>query len=142
MIRYINGTATVRRIAELANVDHTLARECIQHLVYVSWSTIVRVSDPIASSSSFFGCCIVSDLFQFSNSYALVGGAALTSLGGDTSPESFVLQEELEDYVRDRTKSGPLVPSATLLQLYAKLTPGLVIHDWHVHSSLIVGSDV
>lgn len=42
------------------------------------------------------------------------------------------MQEELEDYVRDPTRSGGIVPSATLLQLYSKLKPGLTVHDWHV----------
>ncbi|KAA1077436.1 Nitrogen permease regulator 2 [Puccinia graminis f. sp. tritici] len=80
LVPFIDGTATVRKISRLADVDIYLTRECIQHLV-------------------FFGCCIITDPFRFSNSYKLIGGTMLDLLGDSNDFESIKLQEELKDYI-------------------------------------------
>jgi len=80
LVPFIDGTATVRKISRLADVDICLARECIQHLV-------------------FFGCCIITDPFRFSNCYKLIGGAMLDLLGDSNDFESIKLQAELTDYI-------------------------------------------
>ncbi|ANB13297.1 nitrogen permease regulating protein NPR2 [Sugiyamaella lignohabitans] len=51
IIPYINGINSIRRIADLANADYELTKQCIQHLVY-------------------YRCLVIVDIFQFSNIYA------------------------------------------------------------------------
>ncbi|KAH9454055.1 hypothetical protein MJO28_007052 [Puccinia striiformis f. sp. tritici] len=80
LVPFIDGTATVRKISRLADVDIYLTRECIQHLV-------------------FFGCCIITDPFRFSNCYKLIGSTMLDLLGDSDDFESIKLQEELKDYI-------------------------------------------
>lgn len=95
LVPFIDGTTTVRKIARLADVDIYLARECIQHLVY-------------------FGCCIITDLFRFSNSYKLIGGKVLDLLGDSNDFESIKLQEELKDYISIPPVTPPPAVSSTV----------------------------
>jgi len=57
VLPYIIGVNSVRRIATAAQIEPALARSAVQHLVY-------------------FSCAVIVDLFQYSNSYALVSGPA------------------------------------------------------------------
>lgn len=68
------------------------------------------------------------DLFQYSNSYALVGGSA--SLGvACAEPDEDGADAGLEcaAYVAASSKN---VSTLNLLKLYAKLQPGLTVSDW------------
>lgn len=59
---YINGINSVRRIADLAEADYELTKQCIQHLLH-------------------YECVIIIGLFQFSNVYA--PGQNLSAIGLD-----------------------------------------------------------
>ncbi|OAV87815.1 hypothetical protein PTTG_04055 [Puccinia triticina 1-1 BBBD Race 1] len=91
LVPFIDGTATVRKISRLADVDIHLTRECIQHLV-------------------FFGCCMITDPFRFSNSYKLIGGTMFDLLGDSNDFESIKLQEELKDYILTDPAASPSDP--------------------------------
>lgn len=51
IVPYINGINSVRRIADLADADYMLTKQCVQHLIH-------------------YQCIVIVDLFQFSNVYA------------------------------------------------------------------------
>ncbi|KAG5362455.1 Nitrogen permease regulator 2-like protein [Yarrowia sp. C11] len=51
IVPFINGINSIRRIADLADADYNLTKDCIQQLMY-------------------YRCIIIVDLFQFSNIYA------------------------------------------------------------------------
>ncbi|BGP46264.1 Nitrogen permease regulator 2 [Rhodotorula kratochvilovae] len=109
---FINGVNHVKRIAELAEVDLFLARQCIQHLVY-------------------YNAVIMVDLFQFSNSYAVLPDIADAAQYGEDDDESGIdLRTECENYVRDGTRDSTPVPFATLLSFYSRLKPGYPLHAW------------
>lgn len=110
LVPFIDGTATVQKISKQADVDLYLTRECMQHLV-------------------FFGCCIMTDAFRFSNCYTLVGGPALDALGDSEYPESQEMQEELEAYI-EPAPDKLAIPISDLLILYTKFMSGLTVHDW------------
>jgi len=112
VIPFINGVNHVRRIAELAEVDQQLARLCIQHLAY--YSAILLV-----------------DLFQFSNTYALLPAfAELTQAVEDDDEGGADLAAECEAYVFSGSADAEPVKFGTLLGLYAKLQPGLSLSCW------------
>ncbi|KAE8205384.1 hypothetical protein A4X06_0g3777 [Tilletia controversa] len=100
---FINGVNHVKRIAELADADLALTRQCMEHLLY-------------------YECIIMIDLFQFSNVYTLrpliASVATLDSI-----------QRECADYVIRPGK--PRLPYSDLLKLYASaLRPGLTVSQW------------
>ncbi|CAH7683093.1 nitrogen permease regulator 2-domain-containing protein [Phakopsora pachyrhizi] len=112
LVPFIDGTSTVRKISRQADIDIYLARECIQHLV-------------------FFGCCIITDPFRFSNCYSLVGGPALDLMGDSNNPESIEFQEELQAYISIDSDSEKHPPSISkLLCLYSDFKSGSTVHDW------------
>ncbi|KPV76076.1 uncharacterized protein RHOBADRAFT_53069 [Rhodotorula graminis WP1] len=109
---FINGVNHVKRIAELAEVDLFLARQCIQHLVY-------------------YNAVILVDLFQFSNSYALLPDIADAAQYGEEDEDSGVdLRFECENYVHDGTRDTTPVPFSTLLTFYSRLRPGYPLSTW------------
>ncbi|CAG8645889.1 7984_t:CDS:2, partial [Scutellospora calospora] len=90
-----NWDITMKKIAELADVDYELARKCMEHL---------------------FKCIIIVDTFQFSNVYAVKPDITRVI-------EDETVQSECLSYVRKRGKI-PL-PSAKLFSLYCQLKHGL-----------------
>ncbi|KAG0141258.1 hypothetical protein CROQUDRAFT_110589 [Cronartium quercuum f. sp. fusiforme G11] len=110
LVPFIDGVASVQKIAKQADVDLYLTRECMQHLV-------------------FYGCCIMTDSFRFSNCYTLVGGPALNALGDSENPESQEMQEELEAYI-ELAPDTLTIPISDLLTLYTKFWSGVTVHDW------------
>ncbi|KAK0560949.1 Nitrogen permease regulator 2 [Tilletia horrida] len=100
---FIDGVNHVKKIAELADADLGLTRQCMEHLLY-------------------YECIIMIDLFQYSNIYTLrpliASVATLDSI-----------QRECADYVTRPGKTRP--PYTDLLALYAKaLRPGLTVSQW------------
>ncbi|KAL8293073.1 hypothetical protein RQP46_000767 [Phenoliferia psychrophenolica] len=109
---FIDGINHVKRIAELAEVDLTLARLCIQHLL-------------------FYSAIILVDVFMYTNSYAALPGIADIVQHGDEEDEGVTdLRAECEAYVYNGTGDVPPTPFATLLKLYSGLAPGLSISNW------------
>ncbi|GJN88362.1 hypothetical protein Rhopal_001327-T1 [Rhodotorula paludigena] len=115
---FINGVNHVKRIAELAEVDLFLARQCIQHLVY-------------------YNAVIIVDLFQFSNSYAVLPDIADAAQYGEDDDEGGIdLRTECENYVHSGARDTTPVPFSTLLSYYSKLRPGLSVSGWMDQLSL------
>ncbi|KAK0544766.1 Nitrogen permease regulator 2 [Tilletia horrida] len=100
---FIDGVNHVKRIAELADADLALTRQCMEHLLY-------------------YECIIMIDLFQYSNVYIL-----RPLIASAATNES--IQRECADYVIKPGK--PRLPYSTLLSLYAKaLRPGITVSQW------------
>ncbi|GAA5913180.1 hypothetical protein JCM6882_005810 [Rhodosporidiobolus microsporus] len=115
---FIDGVNHVKRIAELAEVDLYLARQCIQHLVY-------------------YNAVIMVDLFQFSNSYAALPDIADVVQHGEEEDEGVTdLRTECENYVFIGARDSPPIPFSTLLTWYSHLKPGLSISSWMEELSL------
>ncbi|BGP06246.1 Nitrogen permease regulator 2 [Rhodotorula toruloides] len=109
---FIDGVNHVKRIAELAEVDLYLARQCIQHLVY-------------------YNAVIIVDIFQFSNSYAVLPDIADVAQYGEEDDEGVTdLRTECENYVFNGSRDATPVPFATLLTYYSRLRSGLAVSDW------------
>ncbi|PWN31103.1 NPR2-domain-containing protein [Jaminaea rosea] len=99
---YINGINHVKRIAQLADADLELTRQCMEHLLY-------------------YGCILTVDVFQFWNVYAVK--PAVARMADDPS-----IQAECGPYV---TRPGHAVPAwPTLLALYTALRPGMQLERW------------
>ncbi|GAA5829668.1 hypothetical protein JCM11251_000243 [Rhodosporidiobolus azoricus] len=115
---FIDGVNHVKRIAELAEVDLYLVRQCIQHLVY-------------------YNAVIIVDLFQFSNSYAALPDIADVVQHGEEEDEGVTdLRTECENYVFTGARDSPPIPFSTLLTWYSHLKPGLSISSWMEELSL------
>ncbi|GAA6001211.1 hypothetical protein JCM10207_007466 [Rhodosporidiobolus poonsookiae] len=115
---FIDGVNHVKRIAELAEVDLFLARQCIQHLVY-------------------YNAVIIVDLFLFSNSYATLPDIAdVVQYGEEDDEEVTDLRSECENYVYTGARDSPPIPFSTLLTWYSRLRPGLSIASWMEELSL------
>ncbi|KAM0754091.1 nitrogen permease regulator Npr2 [Meredithblackwellia eburnea MCA 4105] len=114
---FINGINHVKKIAELAEVDLTLARLCIQHLL-------------------FYSAIILVDVFQYSNCYTALPGIADVVQYGEEEDEGVTdLRAECEAYVYNGIGDVDRIPFATLLQLYAGLGPRLSVGTWmDIHS--------
>ncbi|GAA5992531.1 hypothetical protein JCM10908_000866 [Rhodotorula pacifica] len=109
---FIDGVNHVKRIAELAEVDLYLARQCIQHLVY-------------------YNAVITTDIFQFSNSYALLPDIADAVQYAEEEDEGATdLPTECENYVFSGEQEATSVPFATLLSYYSRLRPGFSLAEW------------
>jgi hypothetical protein len=92
MAPFIDGVRPVREVARKANVDRSLAREAVQHLVY-------------------YNAAVLVDLFSFENSYALVQGpdgpAAVAAAGSDDADEEAEeVRRECVEYVSAGDKPG------------------------------------
>lgn len=112
VIPFINGVNHVRRIAELAEVDQQLARLCIQHLLY-------------------YQAIMLVDLFQFTNSYAVLPAIHDIAQAVEDDDEGGVdVAAECEAYIFNGTAEAEPVKFGTLLGLYAKLQPGLTLSTW------------
>lgn len=102
LIPFLNGTAHVRRIAQMADTDVLLVKHCVQHLLYYSFAMLI-------------------DIFQFSNIYVLRPQVA--SMLSDPNIES-----ECAAYVT-LPGCGPL-PGPALWHMYSMLRYGRTLHDW------------
>lgn len=107
IVPYINGINSVRRIADLADADYDLTKECIQHLMH-------------------YKCIVLLDIFQFSNIYAVTSDIHLFL----TDPSMFA---EFQSYVyrpsplSRRTRLGShSVRSGTSTTPLTATTPGSV----------------
>ncbi|KAF9014006.1 nitrogen permease regulator 2-domain-containing protein [Cyathus striatus] len=102
VVKYIDGTNHVSRIAHLADCDIGLTRQAISHLLY--YQVIMTI-----------------DIFQYSNMYTL--RKSVRWLADETH-----VKEECGPYV---TKTGRHVPDwPKLLHLYSRLKPGKTIYEW------------
>ncbi|KAI8906178.1 nitrogen permease regulator 2-domain-containing protein [Powellomyces hirtus] len=128
IIPRINGVHSVRKIADLADVDPLLVRIAVQHLLY-------------------YGCVKIVDIFLFSNVYAVK--STITGL-----LYSKGLQKEVAGFVTKREQPTPTTlstsgaapnastnqqmghmvttppPFALLFSLYCALKPGLTVAEW------------
>lgn len=105
---FIDGINTVKRIAELAEVELKLARSCIQHLLSVLPPLLFHTTD--SCDDRFYSAVIMVDLFRFSNSYAALPGIADIAQFGDEEEEGVTdLRVECEAYVysEDGASSSP-----------------------------------
>lgn len=102
VLPFINGVNHVKRIAQLADADTGLTRQCVQHLLYYSFAILI-------------------DIFQFSNMYTVRPQVAFMA----DDPE---IGRECAAYV---TLPGRVPPTGpTLLRLYSMLRPGRTLHAW------------
>ncbi|KAK9360389.1 nitrogen permease regulator 2 [Lipomyces starkeyi] len=104
IVEFIDGINSVRKIAELADTDYGLTRKCIQHLMY-------------------YGCVIVVDIFQFSNSYACT--ADISVLATDRH-----LGDECQSYVASPGAKKRNV--CDLLEVYCSLHNGQTVKEWYI----------
>ncbi|KAL1936768.1 hypothetical protein VTP01DRAFT_902 [Rhizomucor pusillus] len=100
---HINGINHVKAIAELANVKPEWARQSMQHLLY-------------------YGCIIMTDIFQFSNVYAVK--PEITRLLDDKSG----MPQECLQYITLPHATPP--PLQRIFALYCGLQHGLSVRDW------------
>ncbi|KAJ9070912.1 Nitrogen permease regulator 2 [Entomophthora muscae] len=102
LLRHIDGVNHVKRIISLSEVDSTLAKKSMEHLLY-------------------YGCVVMVDLFQYSNIYAVKPSINRTI-------EDVILQRECMAYL---FRPGVTSPSfAKIFSLYCSLKPGLTLHQW------------
>ncbi|KAJ3052220.1 Nitrogen permease regulator 2 [Rhizophlyctis rosea] len=112
IIPYIDGVQSVRRIADIADVDVTFVRIAIQHLLY-------------------YGCVKLVDIFQFSNVYAIKSVTGLLH-----SPE---YQAELIRFVARPGRPPP--PFAILFTLYCALKYGVTVQHW-IEKNKVLASNI
>lgn len=102
IIPFVNGVNHVKRIAQLADADLELSRQCIEHLLY-------------------YRCVIIIDTFQFSNIYTVRPTIA-------TLAEDEIVINECAPYVTCHGYEMPSWPK--LLKLYSSLRPSLTLNEW------------
>ncbi|KAI9004854.1 nitrogen permease regulator 2, partial [Phycomyces nitens] len=100
---HINGINHVKRIAELSNVRTEWVRQSMEHLMY-------------------YGCIIMTDIFQFSNVYAVK--PEITRLLDDSSG----LAQECLRYIT--LANMPTPPLPRIFALYCGLKYGSSVKDW------------
>ncbi|ORY90531.1 nitrogen permease regulator 2-domain-containing protein [Syncephalastrum racemosum] len=100
---HIDGIRHVRAIAELANVKPEWARQSLQHLMY-------------------YGCIIMTDIFQFSNVYAVK--PEITRMLDDKSG----LAQECLQYITLPDATPPSLHR--IFSLFCALQYGSSIRDW------------
>lgn len=100
LIPYIDGVNHTKRIAQLAEADPELTRQCIRHLLYYSFAIII-------------------DIFQFTNMYAVRPQIAYAADDIDG---------ECAEYVTHPGYPLPTVPA--LLRMYSLLRQGRLVSDW------------
>lgn len=115
VLPFVDGINHVKRIAQLANADLELTRQCMEHLLY-------------------YRCIITMDTFQFTNMYTVRPSIAVMA-------EDEVIMVECASYV---TKPGHVLPTwPKLLHLYSSLRPALTVNDWMEENDVEdVGIDV
>ncbi|OAD74380.1 hypothetical protein PHYBLDRAFT_99189, partial [Phycomyces blakesleeanus NRRL 1555(-)] len=100
---HINGINHVKRIADLSNVRTEWVRQSMEHLMY-------------------YGCIIMTDIFQFSNVYAVK--PEITRLLDDSSG----LAQECLRYIT--LANMPTPPLPRIFALYCGLQYGSSVRDW------------
>ncbi|KAJ3404982.1 Nitrogen permease regulator 2 [Chytriomyces hyalinus] len=104
VLKYINGALSVKRIAEVADVELGLVRLAVQHLLY-------------------YKCVQMVDIFQFSNIYSLEIRCLMDYLDDGNS------QSELIEIV----KKDVTMPSVSFTRLYTILCgmrKGVTVKEW------------
>ncbi|KAI9268234.1 nitrogen permease regulator 2-domain-containing protein [Phascolomyces articulosus] len=115
MVPHINGINHVKVIAELANVKPDWARQTMQHLLY-------------------YDCIIMTDIFQFTNVYAV--RPEITRM---LDPGKSSLAHECLEYITLPDATPPPLPR--VFALYCGLQYGSSVRDWieeHQVSSLSI----
>lgn len=102
IVPFIDGIRHVRRIAQLADADIDLTKQCMEHLL-------------------FYGCITMTDIFQYSNIYTV---RPLLARDGDNSD----LFAECGQYVT--RLPYPVVGHVKLLQLFAAFMPTKTVGEW------------
>ncbi|WFD31331.1 Nitrogen permease regulator 2 [Malassezia sp. CBS 17886] len=102
LLPFINGVHHVKRIAQLADLDTVLVKQCIEHLLYYKFAILI-------------------DIFQFSNVYAI--RPQVSSLLDDEG-----IGSECAAYVTS-PGSEPL-PVPTLWRMYSQLRRSKTLHEW------------
>ncbi|KAI8138520.1 nitrogen permease regulator 2 [Fennellomyces sp. T-0311] len=104
MVPHIDGINHVKAIAALANVKPDWARQTMQHLLY-------------------YGCIIMTDVFQFSNVYAVRPEITRMLESGKSG-----LAQECLEYITVPDAAPP--PLARVFALYCGLQYGSSVRDW------------
>jgi hypothetical protein len=113
VIPYIDGVSSVRRIAELSDVDPILVAKAMQHLYY-------------------YGCLITTDIFQFGGMYAVTPELSLMTLDVSTQRECLAYVSREED-----------VSFAAIFALYSSLRIGKSLRDWiTLYADALKGIDI
>lgn len=115
VLPFVDGINHVKRIAQLADADLELTRQCIEHLLY-------------------YRCIITIDTFQFTNMYTVRPSIAVMA-------EDEVIISECATYV---TKPGHILPPwPKLLGLYSSLRPAVTVNEWIEENDVeVLGIDV
>ncbi|PKI83978.1 Npr2p [Malassezia vespertilionis] len=102
LLPYIDGVNHVQRIAQLADTDLALVKQCIEHLVYYFLATLI-------------------DIFQFSNMYAVRPQIA-----------NFMEDEQIgrECAIYVTLPNHETLPVAIVWRLYAALQIGRTVQEW------------
>lgn len=102
LLPHINGANHAKRIAQLADTDLLLVKQCIEHLLYYSFAILI-------------------DIFQFSNMYAIRPQAARML-------DDEAIGHECAAYVT-APKQTPL-PVPQLWRMYSMLRQGRTLYEW------------
>lgn len=102
LLPHINGVNHAKRIAQLADTDLLLVKQCIEHLLYYSFAILI-------------------DIFQFSNMYAIRPQAARML-------DDEAIGHECAAYVTV-PKQKPL-PVPQLWRMYSMLRQGRTLYEW------------
>ena len=102
LLPHINGVNHAKRIAQLADTDLSLVKQCIEHLLYYSYAILI-------------------DIFQFSNMYAVRPQIARMLDDKGIGPECAA-------YVT-LPHQTPL-PAPELFRMYSQLGPGRTLYEW------------
>lgn len=155
IIPYINGIHSVRRIADLADAEYTLTKQCIQHLMH-------------------YQCIVIVDLFQFSNIYAPTADLlyflkdpsmlaefqayvyrfspishhqrapsshAKSTISYTPESHSSAMSNSYESGIPGYESTRFTMHSMiTSFNLYRSLHQGLTVHDWYMENRKLLGN--
>lgn len=143
IVPYINGINSISHIAELADANYSLAKQCIQHLIY-------------------YRCIVIVDLFQFSNIYASTSNISEFLSNPNMFKECQAYVYRISDGSPRKNSAAQLATSysstssystimnyhkppsqVTLFYLYKSLHQGQTVREWYQeHRKLLNGIDV
>jgi nitrogen permease regulator 2-like protein len=144
IVPHINGISSVKHIANLADADLGLTKQCIKHLIY-------------------YGCVLLLDVFSFNAIYAPTAEFATTiAVDEDMQREcaryvntafaptttadklnNAVVQPDAPltgDDIWPLTSSGKIVDGVGIVELFAALKQGQSVREWYAENSDMLAS--
>lgn len=111
---FVDGIASVARVAAASDTDFALARRAVRHLLY-------------------YGCLLLLDIFQFGAAYAPT--PEIAHMVADAT-----VQDECARYV---CTGGPQIGRDMVIRLYASLRQGVPVKTWALENrEALVNVDV